>query len=87
MNLPLAVIFFHHNICTRRTVDYGYITVTTISALEKQRKIEAIKEPNTEAPPIDLMDVLNTYESLFQCLHGMQGGRGVLFSYVVRASN
>ena len=87
LNLQLAVLFIHHKIRTSRAVDYGDITVPAIHALKKQREIEAIKEPKTEALTINLKDVLKTYQYLIQYLRGMRGGSGVLLSYVVRASN
>ena len=60
LNLQLSVLFIHHKIRTNRTVDYGGIAVPAIRALKKKYEIEAIKEPQTEAPTIDLKDVLNT---------------------------
>ena len=57
LNIQISVIFIHHKICTSKTVNYGGITVPMICSLKKQREIEAIKEPKTEAPTIDLKDV------------------------------
>ena len=87
LNFQLAVLFIHQNIRTNRTVDYGDITVPDIRALKKQREIEAIKEPKTEALTINLKYFLKTYESLNQYLRRIRGGNRVLLSYVVRASN
>ena len=81
------MLFIHHKICTSSIFDYGDINVPLIRALKKQREIEEIKEPNTEAPTIDLKDVSKTYEYLIQYLRGMQGGSGVPISYVLRESN
>ena len=81
------MFYIHHKIRTRKTVDYGDITVYDICALKKQRTIESIRESKKEALTIDLEDVLKTYESLIQYLRGMQGGSGVPFIYVVRESN
>ena len=81
------MFFIHHKIGTIRTVEYGNINVTDIRAMKKQRKIEAIKEPKTEDPMIDLKGFLKTYEYLIQYLRGMRGGSGVPLSYVVRAIN
>ena len=68
-------------------MDYGDITVPESRALKKQCDIEAIKEPNTDAPTIDLKDVSKAYESFVQYLFGIIGGSGVLLSYVVRSIN
>ena len=87
INLQIAMFFIHHKIRTIRTVGYGDITVPAIHDLKKQHKIEAIKDPKTEAPTINLKDVLKTYKYLIQYLRGMRGGSEVTLSYVVRASN
>ena len=81
------MLFIHHKICTSSIVDYGDINVPLIRALKKQREIEEIKEPNTEAPMIDLKDFSKTYEYLIRYLRGIRGGSRVLLSYIVRASN
>ena len=87
LNLQLEMFYIHHKIRTSRTVDYGYITVPVIRALKKQCKIEAIKEPKTEAPTIDLKEVLKTYEYLIQYFYGMRRGSGFQLRYVVMSSN
>ena len=60
LNLQIYVFYIHHQIRTIRKVDYGDITVTAIRALKKQREIEVIQEPKTEALTIDLKDVSKT---------------------------
>ena len=87
LNLQLVVFLIHHNIRTRRTVNYGDITIPNIHALKKKCEVEAIKEPKTEAPTINLKDLLKTFEYLIQYLQGMIGGNGVLLSYIVRTIN
>ena len=66
LNIQLAMFFIYHKIRTIRTVDYGYITVPAIQTMKKQREIEAIKEPKTEAPAIDLKDSSKTYKYMIQ---------------------
>ena len=60
LNLQIAVFYIHHKIRTIRIVEYEDINVPVIRDLKKQRKIEAIKEPKTDALKIDLKDVSKT---------------------------
>ena len=60
LNLQIAVFYIHHKIRSIRIVEYEDINVPVIRDLKKQRKIEAIKEPKTEAPTINLKDVSKT---------------------------
>ena len=83
-NLKLACYYLRHLQRISRTVTINQVTLDRVRALKELKEAEEAHQDPNESPKVDMSNMTNTMETIFECLHGFQGITKIPLAYLVR---